>query len=98
MAGLGGDERHGDASRQLEAKLGYGLAVFGDRYTGTPEVALGLTNAEREIRVGWRLDLMPRDDDLGQEPALALEATRRESRSAQQEPEHGVGLRFALRW
>ena len=96
MAGLGANDNGGELSRRLEAKAR--LRHGGIRRSGTPEVAFGLTNAEREISFGWRLNLARRKGDLGSQLALALEATRRESRSAEQEPEHGVGLRFALRW
>ena len=41
---------------RLEGELGYGLALFGDRFTGTPNVGFGLTGAgARDYRIGWRL-------------------------------------------
>ena len=41
--------------RTLEAKFGYGFAVADGRYTGTPELGLGFTDAGREVVLGWRL-------------------------------------------
>ena len=41
--------------RHLEAKLGYGFALFGGRFTGTPEIGLGLSDAHRDYSLGWRL-------------------------------------------
>ena len=40
--------------RTLEAKLGYGFALFDDRYTATPELEFGLTDTGREVVLGWR--------------------------------------------
>ena len=42
-------------SRRLEAKFGYGFAAFGDRFTWTPEVGIGLSDTGRDFGVGWRL-------------------------------------------
>lgn len=52
----GGDEFE---QRALEAKLGYGMALFSGRWTGTPSLALGLTGAWRETVLGWRLTSTP---------------------------------------
>ena len=41
--------------RNLEVKLGYGFALFDGRYTGTPQLGLGLTQTGRETVLGWRL-------------------------------------------
>ena len=47
LAGLGAETE--------EARLGYGLGVFEGRYTATPELGLGLSDTDREVRLGWRL-------------------------------------------
>ena len=49
LAGLAANDE-GDAleRRQLELTLGYGFAVFGDRFTATPQAGLGLSNGHRE--------------------------------------------------
>ena len=62
--------------RALEAKLGYGFALFEGRYTGTPELGLGLTDASRETVLGWRLAEETRS---GLAFGLDVEAARRES-------------------
>ena len=33
----------------------YGMALGGDRFTGTPNVGLGMSETAREYRMGWRL-------------------------------------------
>ena len=56
LKGLAANEDDDDLDRRrLEADLGYGFAVLGERYTATPELGLGLTGDERELRLGWRL-------------------------------------------
>ena len=42
--GAGGDLK----SRRLELRLGYGLSAFGDRFTMTPEVGVGLSDTGRD--------------------------------------------------
>ena len=44
-----------EAGRRIDARVGYGLPVFGGRFTGTPEFGLGLSDGAREYRIGWRL-------------------------------------------
>ena len=44
-----------EAGRRIDAEVGYGLAVFDGRFTGTPEFGLGLSDGNREYRIGWRL-------------------------------------------
>ena len=39
------------------ATLGYGIPVFGGRFTGTPKIGLGLSDTDRELKLGWRLGL-----------------------------------------
>ena len=85
----------GDGRRRLEARFGYGLAAFGGGFTMTPEIGLGLSEAGRDYRLGWRLTR----SGSGPGPLeLSVEATRRESANDDTPPEHGVGARFALRW
>ena len=54
LAGLGAEEAD-DGPGRLDARLGYGLGEFGDRWTAVSELGLGLSQAEREARLGWRL-------------------------------------------
>ena len=44
-----------EAGRRIDAKAGYGIAVFGGRFTGTPELGMGLSDGVRDYRIGWRL-------------------------------------------
>ena len=93
LAGLAAND-NGDAlqQRRLEARFGYGFAAFGDRFTATPEIVLGLSNAGRDYSLGWRLVHRGMLDDRSLE--LALEAQRREpvgNRHAL--PEQSLGFR-----
>ena len=75
------------------------MALFCDRFTGTPNVGFGLTGAgARDYRIGWRLTSVVRGDP-GFE--VKLDATRREpanDNGAGTPVEHGVMLRSAIRW
>ena len=95
MAGLAAND-DGELTRRLEAVLGYGVPVFGDRFIGTPEIGLGLSDTDRELKLGWRLGLARRGGNVSMD--LELEATRRESANDDREPEQAVGLRFNMRW
>ena len=96
MAGLAANDDGGTLDRRrLEAKLGYGFAVFGDRLIGTPEIGLGLSDTGREYSLGWRLALA-RSHRVAFD--LGLEGTRREAANDDRAPEHGLRLRGALRW
>ena len=81
-----------DESRRLEAKLGYGLALFGAGWTGTPELGLGLSESARETTLGWRLAEVRRS---GLVFGLDVEGARRESEAAA--PEHRLTLGFGWR-
>ena len=86
------DNGEGMQQRRLEARLGYGFPAFADRFTATPEIVLGLSNAGRDYSLGWRLVHRGMLDDRSLE--LALEAQRREpvgNRHAP--PEQSVGFR-----
>ena len=78
-------------SRRLDAEVGYGMALFGGGFTGTPHVGMGLSDTARELRLGWRL--APAD---GGDFEFHLDAARRDS--AGDVPEHGVMLRSLVRW
>ena len=94
MAGLAANDDGEEPTRhRLEATFGYGFAVFGDRFTGTPEVGVALSQAERSYRLGWRLGFAGHDRISLD---LKLEATRREPVNGDA-PEHGVALRLNVR-
>ena len=82
-------------SSRLDAEMGYGMALFGDRFTGTPNVGFGMSDTAREYRMGWRLTSAVRGDP-GFE--VNLDATRREAANADEPAEHGVMLRSLVRW
>ena len=95
LAGLGAEEDEGPLGRRLDARLGYGLGVFDDRWTATPELGLGLSDTGRELRLGWRLTERVA---AGLAFELGVEGTRRESADGHAGPEHGleVGLGWRL--
>ena len=80
----------------LDGELGYGFGLFGDRFTGTPNVGFGASDGGgRDYRLGWRLTPAA--------PGYAgfrvdLDATRRESANANEPPAHGAMLKGAIRW
>ena len=83
------------ASRGLNAELGYGLSLFGDRFTGTPNLGFGFSDTARDYRIGWRLTSAI-EGDPGFE--VNLDATRREAANGNEPPEHGAMLRAAIKW
>ena len=88
-----------DPESRLQGELGYGLPLFGDRFTGTPNLGFGLTGTgARDYRIGWRLtSALP--DDPGFE--VSLDATRKEPATTNgpaPPPEHGVTLHGTIRW
>ena len=94
LGGLAANDNTGTASAgRLEAELGYGIAMFGGGFTGTPYLGFGLTGGGRDYRLGWRLHSAERGD---RGLALDLEATRREP--AEGNAEHGVMLLASIRW
>ena len=99
LSGLGGDESAGGGSAparpRFEMRLGYGLPVFGERFTGTPELGLGLSGARRDYRLGWRLT---RESRSGAPFHLILEAQRREGADDDAAPVHALGLRLTARF
>ena len=79
----------GPDRRRLEARLGYGIALFGGGWTGVPEVGFGLTEASREYIHAWRL-LEVRD--AGLVFGLDVEGVRTERLDGDAAPEHRIGL------
>ena len=95
LEGLAAND-NGAGRRRLEARFGYGLSAFGDRFTLTPEVGLGLSDTGRDYSLGWRLKRDMRGDTGALE--FSLDATRRESANDNTRPEHAVGFRITARW
>ena len=82
-----------EAGQRLEGELGYGLSLFGGRFTGTPNLGFGLSDSARDYRIGWRLTA---PGDSGFE--VALDAMRREAANGNEPAGHGAMLRGAIRW
>ena len=93
MDGLAANGNSGD-NRRLEGRIGYGLPVFGARFTGTPEIGFGLSDDGRDYSLGWRLTREGRDAGSFE---FSLEAERRETAN-DNAPEHGIGFRLTARW
>ncbi len=94
--GLAPDGAEFEAARGLTAEAGYGMALFGDRFTGTPNVGFGMADGgARDWRIGWRLTSAI-EGDPGFE--VSLDATRREPANDNGPPEHGIMLRSLIRW
>ena len=82
-------------NRRLDLRLGYGLGVFGDRFTATPQAGLGLSNGHRELSLGWRLGLA-RNGPVSME--LGLTGTRSETTGDDGDAVNALMLRGAVRW
>ena len=54
LAGLGAEDES-LSGRRLDGRVGYGVSVFDDAFTAIPEVGLGLSDTDHELRLGWRL-------------------------------------------
>ena len=97
LAGFAANDNEKDLQqRRLEARFGYGLAAFGDRFTSLPEFAVGLSDTGRDYSLGWRL---VRGGAIGSGSLeLSVEALRREPANDDVGREHQVGLRFNARF
>ena len=83
-----------NGNQRLEGRVGYGLAVYGERFTGTPELGYGRSDSGRDLSLGWRLTREGRDAGSFE---ASLEATRHETAN-DNDPEHGIGFRLTARW
>ena len=80
--------------RRLEANLGYGFAVFRDRYTTTPEIGLGLSESDREVKLGLRLMRAARGElafDVG------VEGRRLDRLDGSEGPEYEIAIGLGWR-
>ena len=90
LVGLAANDAPASVGR-LDAEAAYGLAVFGGRATGTPYLRVGQSEAFREVRMGYRLELL-RWEGL----EMGIEGTQRESTVANMAPDREVMLHLAL--
>ena len=79
--------------RTLEAKAGYGFALFDGRYTGTPELGFGMSDAGREVVLGWRL---AEETRTGLAFGLDVEGARQKSAGGSAGHRFGLGLGWRL--
>jgi hypothetical protein len=88
------EEANADLRRHpLRVRLGYGLAVFRDRFMVTPEIGLRLSATSREYHLGCRLGLV-RHDRMSLE--FTVKATRRENSSDDRGARQGIGLHLQM--
>ena len=100
LAGLAAND-NGDElrRRRFEARFGYGFPAFGDRFTTTPEIAVGLSNAGRDYSLSCRLARGGEEALDGGSLELAVEARRREIATDRSvPPEHAIGVRVISRF
>ena len=98
LTGLAANDNGDDLQQQrLEARFGYGFAAFGDRFTSSPEFAVGLSNVGRDYSIGWRL-VRGGGSLGGGSLELSVEALRREAANDEGGPEHQVGFRVNARF
>ncbi len=76
---------------RLEAEMGYGFRAPGGHGTVTPRAGLSLAGRGERL---WRLETRWQ---ASPDAAVGIEATRREAANDNQ-PDHGLTLRGALRW
>ena len=82
----------GDSVGRLDAKLGYGLPVLGNRFTGTPWIGVGLSGSGQDYTMGWRFrPSAAAGFDMG------VEASHRKTAN-DNEPEYGIAFRLTARW
>ncbi len=80
----------------LDLRVGYGYGLFGDRFTGTPNVGLGLLDGGgRDVRVGWHLTP---EANAELDIDASLDVTRSEPANGNEPPRHGIALTGMIRW
>ena len=84
-----------EASRGFAAEAGYRLAMFGDRFTGTPNIGFTTSNRRtRDWRIGWRLISTVRNDPRFE---VNLDTVRREV-STTNDPASALMIRSLIHW
>ena len=97
LEGLAANDTSGNdnLNQRLELQFGYGFPAFGDRFTLTPELGLGLHDSGRDYRIGWRLTRLAEAGAF----ALSFDLTRRESLNNDgTAPDHGYKLEVSTRF
>ena len=98
LEGLAASDTSGNdnlKNQRLELQLSYGFPAFGDRFTLTPELGLGLYDSGRDYHIGWRLTRLVETGAFD----LSFDVTRRESvNNDGTAPDHGVQLEVNTRF
>ena len=91
LAGLGGDPMDVSGTGRVDARFGYGLDLMGG--VGTPWAGIGLSEREREYRLGYEFHARrPAETEV----RVGLVATRREPVDAA--PEHTLSVQSTVSW
>ena len=97
LQGLADNDSSGNdhlENQRLELQLSYGFLAFGDRFTLTPELGLGLYDSGRDYLLGLRLTPAGAADTLD----FSFEVIRREPTTTNDTaPEHEAQLRLNMR-
>ena len=91
LAGLDGDPTDANQTGRVDARFGYGLDLMGG--VGTPWAGIGLSEREREYRLGYEFHARR---PAATEIRIGLVATRREPVNA--EPEHTLSVQSTVSW
>ena len=91
LAGLDGDPMDANQTGRVDARFGYGLDLMGG--VGTPWAGIGLSEREREYRLGYEFHARR---PAATEIRIGLVATRREP--VNDEPEHALSVQSTVSW
>ena len=91
LAGPNGDPLGANGSGRVDARFGYGVPLGGG--VGVPWAGIGLSERERDYRLGYAFRL---GDPSATDLRIELVAARHEPAAA--EPEHTLSVQSAVRW
>ena len=84
-------------SGRLSAELGYGRAVFGERFIGVPHLGYSTARGGHEIAIGWRMT--PDGEASAGAAGFTLNALATRAESLQGEPaQHRIGIEIQAQW
>ena len=89
------DDEDALGRRTLQARLAYGLLMFGGHYTGAPALGLEMSESGRKYSIGWHFGAAQREDfDF----EVRFEASRLDAANDDVAPDHRIGFRMSARW
>ena len=91
LAGLGGDSTDANGTGRVAARFGYGVPLAGG--VGIPWAGIGLSERERDYRLGYAFHL---GDPSATDLRIELVAARHEPAAA--EPEHMLSVQSRVSW